>query len=99
LDFPCDRWEGDANCTADADCPWKNPSATDLGHLSCDAGKCGPPWEYSTAGRYPSVSEGVVERTVCFDESSAGYPNQCHTHVAGVQVVRCGWPRAVRSLF
>ena len=80
-------WSG-ANCTVDGDCPLKNPSFPDVGHLSCDAGRCGPPWKYSTAGHYPSVADGVVQRTVCFDESSPGYPNQCHSYVA-VEVVRC----------
>ena len=44
---------------------------------------------YENAGRYPSVADGVVNRTVCFDETTPGYPNPCFNHVT-VEVVRCG---------
>ena len=43
-----------------------------------------PPESYSGAGRYPAAAEGVVESTVCFDDS-----RPCANHVQ-VGVVRCG---------
>eukprot|EP01048_Picozoa_sp_COSAG05_P009836 COSAG05_NODE_831_length_7083_cov_166.649055_4_plen_313_part_00 len=48
-----------------------------------------PPQSYSGAGRYPAAAEGVVERTVCFDEAAHGGSDPCGNHVQ-VGVVRCG---------
>jgi hypothetical protein len=44
-----------------------------------------PPITYTTAGRYPTAAEGVVEMTVCFHQNSA----PCDYH-RGVEVLRCG---------
>ena len=82
-------WPGGDACATDADCPSQNPQYPSQGHIAClPSGRCGPTWRYHTAGSYPSVADGVVNRTVCFDQTSPGYPNYCHKFV-GVQVVRC----------
>jgi hypothetical protein len=45
----------------------------------------GPPCGYRTPGRYPAATEGVLEMTACFDDSSG---DACYMRVV-VAVVRC----------
>jgi hypothetical protein len=56
---------------------------------SCVSGRCGPPYDYSTAGRYPTIAEGVVEMTACFDTGGSPIQNTCSYHLT-VGVIRCG---------
>ena len=54
-------------CTTDSECPLKLKAYPSEGHVSYDAGKCGPLYTYSAAGRHPAAAEGVAEMTACFD--------------------------------
>jgi hypothetical protein len=83
------RWYRFASAGGNA-LPLTNPEyqhcSTDLGGwLSGWAGDGAPPSTYNIAGRYPIAAEGVVEMTVCFDNSVA----PCGQHVV-IGVVQCG---------
>ena len=62
---------------------WNTSGGTGAGCNGLDGGT-GPPCGFSMAGRYPTMAEGVVEMTACFDWD----PRVCDHHIS-VGVVRC----------
>eukprot|EP01051_Picozoa_sp_SAG22_P024280 SAG22_NODE_6662_length_825_cov_2.140496_1_plen_153_part_00 len=82
------RFDGDGGDALPLTSPGQNHCGTSYtGWLSGWTEVGAPLGSFNERGRYPTVAEGVVEMTVCFDYASGGGP--CHGHTT-VGVVHCG---------